>query len=176
MFPIHPFLTPKIWCFQGVEKECIANKWVKQNLSYWKPKLYHKSSSNVLGISCSNYISLLLKGSSKKLHIKSFSQFLDTKCSNCTGFLLLQSQTKYLAKSKTTRQIYTRPENMNISFWVRLWKTNIWRVDWPLDCAPSQFSYFPIIFYFPEILSLKSLGYSWGNPCTSILYVKCRFA
>ena len=35
LFPMHPFSTPffymVFWCFQGVEKGCIGNKWVKKS-------------------------------------------------------------------------------------------------------------------------------------------------
>ena len=53
-FPVHFFSTPwkhqKIWCFQGVEKGCIENEWVKNVSFHHISSLYSYSHPNKVDI------------------------------------------------------------------------------------------------------------------------------
>ena len=63
------------------------------------------------------------------------------------------------------------------AFWQPLSTFNFRIKDWAIGCISTHIWHFSNIFSFPKILTLKSFGNSWGNPCTKfvMLDIKYRF-
>ena len=98
LFPMQPFSTPMVfWCFQGVEKRCTGNKWVKKLIS-WS---YIESSSVNRRILIANIAKVLRKFFKRQnscsqiifkiVILKDFSKFIRKHMCSGLFFITLQS-------------------------------------------------------------------------------------
>ena len=97
-------------------------------------------------------------------------------------FTGLQSWRNYLAQSKEIQQNWTRLHKCNyliLRVFGQLMSTfSFWNEDWTLGCLSTHtWHLFIDILIFPNFLSLKWFGKSWGNSCTKfvVLDITHRF-